>query len=310
MQASILSLLEHSTISGPQSTIFAWPCHPDVRQPRFEVRDRRGVVPLTLDTDRIWWALTKEQQALPAWQPTPIELTPAHCTPESDEQLLVRFPRSAAVDAFIGFNRANRRKMQIAANQASVDLHGFSEASELRRFGRQELRLWVYDGDGELELKAANVKVSMKCRWCDVQMNDQESMLDHLLSQHHEHCFERLNLRGQGVTGPNAIFVCLVSGCGQYYPDSRLPEENPISRLERHSNNRHPNSMAYKKISSQQDIQNLLGLREKWVWKCNLGTCPPITPSSDSDSSMSDKKTHLREEHLSNLLTGVEGTEN
>jgi hypothetical protein len=311
MIASILSMLEHSTIPGPHSTVFAWPCHPDVRQPTFEVRDGSGLVRVTLDTDRIWCALSSETQALePAWQSTPIELIPEHCGPESDAQLLVRFPRSAAVDAFVGFSRINRRKIQIAAHRASVDLHGFSDAFELKRFGRQKLKLWVCSSDSEIELNVANVSVPMKCRWCDTQMIEQENMLDHLLSEHHERCFERLKLRGQGVTEPNAIFVCLVPGCGQYYPDSALSEENPISRLDRHSKERHPNRMEFKRIGGQQDIRNLLGLREKWVWKCNLGTCRPITPSSDSDNSILDKKAHLREEHLSDLLASVEGMEN
>src|SRR5262249_16674906 len=109
-------------------------------------------------------------------------------------------------------------------------------------------------------------------------------------------------LRGDKVAGPSSIFVCLVSGCGQYYPDSPLPEENPVSLLSRHSNARHPNSTAYKRISSQHDIHNLLGLTEKWVWKCNLGTCRPITPTSDSDDSILDKKAHLKEELLSDLF--------
>jgi hypothetical protein len=312
MIASILSLVEHSTVPEPQSTLFVWPCHPNVRDPIFEVRDRGGPVRVTLDTDRIWWALGNEPRELePAWQSSPIELIPELCSPMSNAQLLVRFPRSAAVDAFIGFRRGDRRKIQIAADRASVYLHGFSEASEIRTFGCHKLKLWVCGSDNEFGIDVANVSVSMKCRWCDAQMNEQEYMLDHLLSQHHEHCFERLKLRGQEVAGPNAIFVCLVSGCGQYYPDSPLSEENPISRLSRHCNDRHPNnSMVFKRISGQQDIENLLGLREKWVWKCNLGTCRPITPSSDSDNSILDKKAHLREEHLSDLLAGVERTEN
>jgi hypothetical protein len=60
--------------------------------------------------------------------------------------------------------------------------------------------------------------------------------------------------------------------------------------------------MSFKKISGRQDIENLIGLKEKWVWKCNLGTCRPITPTSDSDASTSDKRAHLWEEHLSDLL--------
>jgi hypothetical protein len=198
MTASILSVLEHSTVPGPGSTIFAWPWHPDVRRPTFEVRDRNGLVRVTLDTDRICWALANEPQALePAWQSSAIELTPGHCSPGSDAQLLVRFPHSAEVDAFIGFSRADRRKIQIAADQASVHLHGFSEAPELTRIGRQSLNLWICTDGPEVELDIAHVSVSMKCPWCEARMVEQEEMISHLLSRHHDNCFERLDLRGE-----------------------------------------------------------------------------------------------------------------
>jgi hypothetical protein len=67
--------------------------------------------------------------------------------------------------------------------------------------------------------------------------------------------------------------------------------------------------MAYRKIESPQDIRNLLGLREKWVWKCNLGNCRPITPSADDEDALADKRAHLIQEHFSDLFISVE-TEN
>src|SRR5262249_6269762 len=265
---STLSGMPHTRAVHGRSTVFEWQHHPDVRKPAFEVRDGGHPVFITLDADIIWWALLKDiQEPGPAWRASPIDLTSADFDPTSSSELFVRFPSLSGLNAFVGFSNADRRKLTIADATASVHLYGFSDASELRTFGRRELKLWVRGEDGEIERTIASVAAQIKCPWCEFQ-GDQTVLLDHLLAQHHDHCFERLKLRGEGVDGPDAIFVCLVSGCGQYYPDSRLPEENPITRLGRHSNERHPTNMTFKKISNHQDISNLLGLREKWVWKC------------------------------------------
>ena len=66
-----------------------------------------------------------------------------------------------------------------------------------------------YLGDGgEFELCVAVVNVPRKCRWCETRLNNENEMLDHVLSQHHTQCFERLDLKGEGVTQP--ILVCMV----------------------------------------------------------------------------------------------------
>jgi hypothetical protein len=298
------------TVREPQSTVFSWPCHPSAREAVFEVCEQGRSVRVTLDTDRTWWALVDGSQASePVWQSSRIQLTPDHCAPVSEAELLIRFSRSTAVDASIGFQLEDRRAIQISSSgQASIHLHGFSDVRDLRSFGAHQLKLWVYKNENEFEVIVANVDILMKCPWCEARMSEKGEMFGHLLNEHHERCFERLNLRGEGinnVTGPSTIFVCLEPQCGQYYPASSLPGEYPIDRLSRHANERHPNRMAYKKIDNPQDIRNLLGLKEKWVWKCNIGTCRPITPSSDDEDALSDKKAHLREEHFSDLFAGL-----
>jgi hypothetical protein len=307
---STLPQMPHTPEMGVGWTAFEWRHHPDIRRPVFEVRDGGQPVLVTIDTDIIWWALIQNVQlAEPAWQASPIELTAVHFAPESDSKIVLRFPRSSKFDAFIGFTGAERRKLLITDKQAFVQLYGFGDAPELQRFGKHSLKLWIRAEESEMELEIGRVISRIKCSWCEYQSHDESALLDHLLGQHHERFFEQLKLRGEDVDRPDAIFVCLVSDCGQYYPESRLPEENPISRLSRHSNERHHSKMAFKKISSPQDINNLLGLHEKWVWRCNLGTCRPITPKSEADFSLSDKKAHLREEHWNDLLAAANKAE-
>ena len=205
------------------------------------------------------------------------------------------FRCSFSLEALVGFEYDDRRALPIrVGGRATLDLNTFSEASILRRFGTQTLRLWIREDGNEIELVVANVKTSKKCRWCDVWSSEPEEMLDHVLKQHHDRCFERLNLKGEGMA--QAILVCLAPNCGQYYPESSLPGEYAIDRLNRHANRMHPHTMAYKKIDNPQDIRNLLGLTEKWVWKCKLGNCRPITPSPDDQDALArqERTSHAR----------------
>src|SRR5262249_6388008 len=188
----------------------------------------------------------------------------------STAALLLRVPREARLEAYIGFERSDRRSLVLKSGESIIHLNAFSESIDVAKFGRQDLKLWISESESEFEFVVATLTIARKCQWCESWMNGQEEMLDHVLGQHHERCFEKLVLKGEGVS--RAIFVCLVSGCGQYYPESFLPGENPIDRLSRHSNQMHPKTMAYRKVDNPQDIRNLLGLREKWVWKCGLGS--------------------------------------
>jgi len=90
--------------------------------------------------------------------------------------------------------------------------------------GIQKLRLWVdSDSSSEFDLDLANICVSQNCRWCDSQMNSEDGIVEHVLANHHESCFERLDLREEDVIGnklPNAVYVCME--CGLFYPTDYL----------------------------------------------------------------------------------------
>jgi len=295
-------LLQQPIVRGPPTTTFAWPIDPDIPKAAFVVSDGGSTVRATFDTDRIWWSFaTGAAASLPTWLLSPLELKPDEFAAVSNAVLSFRFPNSRSLKALVGFEYDDRRALPIrAGGQASLDLNAFSEASVLEHFGTQKLRLWIHEGDNEIEVVVANVKSPKKCPWCDVWSGEPEEMLSHVLNQHHDLCLERLNLKGEGMA--QAILVCLAPTCGQYYPESSLPGEYAIDLLNRHANRVHPHTSAYKKIDNPEDIRNLLGLAEKWVWKCKLGNCRPITPSPDDQDALHDKKEHLMQEHLSELF--------
>src|SRR5262249_47748083 len=171
--------LERSTVGMPPSTVFAWPSDPNVRKATFEVRDGGTPVRVTLNTDRIWWAVVNGSQTTEVvWQSSPINLTPADFAPVSNSELLIRFTRSTTTEAFIGFERSDQRRLAItSAGPATLRLYAFSEVPFFR-FGTHKLRLWIIEEEAESELCLANVNVSTKCPWCEIRLSDQEEMLN------------------------------------------------------------------------------------------------------------------------------------
>ena len=294
--------LPQPIVRGPPTTAFAWPIDPNIRKAAFVVRDGGSEVRATFDTDRIWWSLANGSAASsPSWQLSPLELKPDNFVAVSSTVVLFRFPSSPSLEAFVGFEYDDRRALLIRlGGRAALDLNTFSEVPNLAKFGTQTLSLWIREGEDEFELAVAHVKNSKKCRWCDVWLSGPEEVSDHVLTHHHDRCFERLDLKGEGMA--QAILVCLAPSCGQYYPESFLPGEYAVDRLNRHANLMHPHTMAYKRIDNPLDIRNLLGLKEKWVWKCKLDNCHPITPSPSDQDALQDKKEHLVQEHLSELF--------
>src|SRR5262249_3413235 len=57
MVEGLSPLLEHATLRGSSSTVFAWPSDPNIRQAAFEVYHSGHSVRVTLETDKIWWAV-------------------------------------------------------------------------------------------------------------------------------------------------------------------------------------------------------------------------------------------------------------
>jgi hypothetical protein len=284
------------------STAFVWPYDPDVREVAFEVESHGKIIRVSPETDRFWWArIDPSCQNEPGWRSAAIELLADDFEPTSDIELWIRAPRSSSATAFLGFDRSDRRNIGTAGSDGTriIRLHEYSEAPELRRIGIRALNLWICDGETENDTELARVKVFKKCPWCAIYGADPEELTAHLLAEHHDQLFERLVLRGEGVSSPTdrkGRFVCLE--CGEAYLESPLRDENPITLLNLHSNSRHGGRMSYKKVDSPHDLP---GGKEKWIWKCKLDSNHAVIPPPDDEGALSDKTTHLKE-HIFDLF--------
>jgi len=284
-------------------TTFVWPYDASVREVGFEVESHGKVVRVTVEADRIWWArVDPPRQSAPIWRATTMEFTPDDFAPVSNVELWIRVPRLAAPTAYLGFNSNDRRKIVIAKSDGTVivRLHEYSEAPELMRLGTHALQLWIPGSKLESLTEIAKVTVFKKCPWCDKYGAEPAELVTHLLDEHHDELFERLVLRGEGVsnsTDRKSRIVCLE--CGESYPESGLREENPITLLGVHSNYRHVGRMSYKKVDSPHELP---GGQEKWIWKCKLDPAHAIIPPPADENALSDKKAHLMEEHLFDLF--------
>jgi hypothetical protein len=233
----------------------------------------------------------------PWWGATELELQKVDFLGVSETALELYVPGIQRVN--IGLSREDTRPVSIAANsEARLALSTFSGSEPLERQGDKGLMLWAEIDDSTVELRLAILKAPVKCKWCEFMAADAKQLARHAVSEHHPRCFEQLALRGEGES--RALFVC---SCGQYYPDSALPDENPIGRLSRHVDRDHLNkTMSYTKITDPEQIQILTGMKDKWVWRCKIGpNCRPIAPTGTEQQSSGDKIDHLWQEHSSDL---------
>jgi hypothetical protein len=299
---SLPSELIQTPASQRGSTTFLLRRDPGVPEAQFQLRCRGRTIRVSADTDTIWWArVDPSLQEEPRWQLKTIELTPEDFGPTSNIELLIRIPRSISNTAFLGFHRDERRNIGKPKSDRTrvIRLHEYSEAPDLTRLGTHTLYLWL-PNDAEVQrAEIAKIKVFKKCPWCEECGAEPEDLAAHLLREHHDRLFERLVLRGgaNSSTDRRSGFAC--SQCGKFYPESRLPDENPITLLGLHSNESHRGRVAFtKRIRSFNDLP---GDGEKWIWKCKLGPTHTIIPPLDDSGALSEKKAHLKE-HFSELL--------
>jgi hypothetical protein len=293
-----------------RTTKFEWPSNPDIREALFGICDGGKPVRVTFETDRIWWAVLdpSERNERVQWRSISIEVPVEAFAPESDAEMRIRFPRSAAMEASVGFEHTSRRNVGHVDAEGLVcfQLHEFCEAKELSTLGTHTLSLWVRDDGQEIQLILIKVTISKSCRWCDVRIASQKDLLDHVTGEHHNQLFERLELREEEIVGsalPYAVFICME--CGQSYPKDLRPDHNATSLMLRHFDEVHPNSHPhFKRVDEPEALRNLFARQQKVIWKCRIENCDPVVPSSDDEYAIVDKKVHLEEEHLNQLFRG------
>jgi predicted nucleic acid-binding Zn-ribbon protein len=177
--------LPHRSVRPGTSTVFSWPIDPHFAKVRFAVCEGEQDVRVSLDTDRIWWALATGSHAqAPDWQLSGIELDRDDFAPMSTAALLFRFPHQAKLGASIGFERSDRRELVFKLGESMVPLNAFGDSIDGEKFGRQNLKLWISESGSELEFVIASLSIPHKCQWCESWVNGQEEMLEHVMSQH------------------------------------------------------------------------------------------------------------------------------
>jgi hypothetical protein len=293
-----------------QTTRFEWPLNPDTREATFEIEDAGKPVFVTFETDRIWWSefFSSQPDAGRQWLSSSIELPVEAFAPESNTEVRFRFPRSSTIQASVGFDHALRRDIGRADAEGIVGLrlHEFCEAQELTDLGTHALSLWICEGDQEIQLDVAKVTIAKTCRWCDFRTACSKDCVDHVVHEHHDELFNRLELREDEIIGstlPQAVFICME--CGLAYPRDLRPERNATSLILRHFNVAHPNTHPhFKRVDRPETLRNLFAQRQKVIWKCKLGDCDPIVPPSGDEYAVFEKQTHLKEEHFDQLFRG------
>lgn len=192
-------------------------------------------VEVTIQVERVWWALGEEKTKPSEWGAQPFTLSRGDFRATSNKAVWICLPREHWTKAVrVGFAQQRSQRFPVRASERTVciPLRGFGDASELSTVGETALKLWLDQGDSH-GTTIAYIRIKAACQYCDFLADREEELLPHIGSQHLGQLFQPLTyeqLRDLDPTLPPAIYVCLY--CEHYVKAGGI--ENPTSAILHH----------------------------------------------------------------------------
>ncbi|MDI6848759.1 MAG: 30S ribosomal protein S9 [Candidatus Saccharicenans sp.] len=152
--ASNLGKIEIKCQDG--KTILSVPPDPTCDKSRWLVGQERGPkVEVTINVERVWWALGKENSQPFEWQDQPFTLSRNDFSTTSNKALWLRLPRHRWVDkVLVGFERSKARPYDVRVKEhtVAIPLREFGDSSEIAdTIHEHRLRLWIARNQQEME---------------------------------------------------------------------------------------------------------------------------------------------------------------
>lgn len=152
--ASDLGKIEIKCQDG--KTILSVPPDPTCDNSRWLVGQERGPkVEVTINVERVWWALGEENSRPFEWQDQPFTLSRNDFSATSNKALWLQLPRHRWVDkVLVGFERSKARPYDVRVKEhtVAIPLREFGDSSEIAdTIHEHRLRLWIARNQQEME---------------------------------------------------------------------------------------------------------------------------------------------------------------
>lgn len=136
-------------------TILSIPPDPTCDESQWLVGPKRGPqVEVTINVERIWWAIGEENNPPDKWQDRPLLLSREDFKATSSKTLWLRLPRCRWVDKiFVGFERSSARPyaVKVTDRAVAIPLREYGDCPEVEDQTQEyNLKLWGKDSEGIL----------------------------------------------------------------------------------------------------------------------------------------------------------------
>ena len=243
--------------------------------------DGESRVQVTILVERLWWAVGEEDSTPSKWEDRPLTLQRDDFAATSKRALWLRLPRHRWVNEIrVGFEESKARSypVKVADKTVVIPLRDFGDFPQVRGIGITSLRLWICpEGMTACEGTLCELKIKLRCKFCDFNTFNAEDMVSHVGSFHLRDFFSYLTyeeLRDRIPSLPYKIYQC--SYCNYYVESGDL--SNLTSTICNHiekdcpkvSRGMGPITIKFRIVSDPDEIRENLIRNLPHICKCNL----------------------------------------
>jgi hypothetical protein len=302
-------------------TTFTIPPRPDCDHTEwllYHVGNPAQRVNLSILLERLWWAVSEENNPPHDWQDKPIALRYSDLRASSTKALWLRFPKGfSQKNVSVGFSNYKSRSYAIRQNDAFpylvVPTRDFCGYEEVEQPGEVPLFLQLAS-HSDTPLRIANVTTEIQCKDCERRFPTLDILVDHCVREHIDEYIKPLSyeqMRHDLPDLPHKIYKCSYCGYIVGADNSRDPESTIYNHVSRDCT-KAPLIEAKKRVKFRvvEDVDEIRSDFIKtlpYIYLCNFCgerirvEVDPATPSPSPEEIRLRQRQHVLSKHLDRL---------
>jgi len=302
MQAS-----EVQVESTSERTLLTIPANPTFDETHWLIgQDTEGFIAISILVERIWWALSDENEIPLEWKDTHLCLSRENFAATSTMAVWIRTPKPdwvREVNISVGESAARRFALRHKEHVAVIPLREFCDCQELRGLSSTTLIMSISYKGANYSKCIAEITLNAGCNYCDYESTDLGKIISHVTTEHMNEIFRLLTydeLRTRVSSLPPAIYQC--HHCKFYVAsdDWRNPTSSIINHIE-DCHNDHvgngPPKIWYRVVLDALEIRDNLLKDIMLIHKCTI--CGREFEETNSE----DMGEHIFVNHSSEICT-------